>query len=208
MNKIQKLIELVKPYYASDDNAHDWAHIGRVIATARKLIPITGANEEVVLAAIYCHDMVNLPKDHPDRARASELAALKAHPLLTNAGFSDDQIEQIKTAIIEHSFSRGQKPSSLESAIVQDSDRLDTLGAIGILRCASVSTQLKGRFYDPFDPTAEMRELDDKKFMLDHYETKLFKLSELMNTTAAKNLAEKRVEFMRRFVNQLLEEIR
>lgn len=208
MMKIKALGDRVRPFYESDDPSHDWAHIGRVAATAKKLCQGTNAKVECVLAAVYCHDLVNLPKNHPDRAKASELAAEKAEPLLRESGFSEEEISIIKTAVIEHSFSRGLKPSIIESAIVQDSDRLDALGAIGILRCAAVNTQMKSKFYDPFDPFAEDRPLNDKVFMVDHYFEKLFKLPELMITDAGKKEGQKRVDYMKNFLQELGKEIR
>ncbi len=208
MERIKKLAELVRPFYGSDDPAHDWPHIGRVVATAKKLSTGQAVNLDCILAAVYCHDIVNLPKNHPDRSRASELAADKAEPLLREVGFDPDEIAITKTAIIEHSYSRGMKPSSLESAIVQDSDRLDSLGAIGILRCSSVNTLMKAKYYDPFDPFAENRELDDRSFMIDHYFVKLFKLPDLMVTDAGKKEGLTRVEYMKSFLAQLKAEIR
>lgn len=208
MNRIQNLIELVKPYYNSPDPAHDWAHVGRVAATARKLAENENVNLECVLAGVYCHDLINLPKDHPDRKNASTLSAKESEPFLIKVGFSTSEIEIIRKAIVEHSFSKGLKPSCLEAAIVQDADRLDALGAIGILRCAAVNTQMKSNFYDPFDPFAEDRELDDKKFMVDHYFVKLFRLPELMNTEKGKTLAKERVKYMEQFLSELKKEIR
>lgn len=208
MERIQKLIPLIKKYYDTPDPAHDWAHIGRVASTAKKLAEGEKVNLECVLAGVYCHDLVNLPKNHPDRKNASTLAAEKAIPYLTEAGFKDDEIEIIKKAIIEHSFSKGLKPTSLEAAIVQDADRIDSLGAIGVLRCAAVNTQMEATFYDPFDPLAEDRELNDKVFMLDHYFVKLFKLPGLMNTTKGKEIALRRVQYMRSFIEELMGEIR
>lgn len=207
MKRIQQLISLVKPYYNTTDPAHDWAHVGRVAATAKKLSENLDVNIECVLAGVYCHDLINLPKDHPDRKKASTLAALEAEPLLKKCEFSPSEIELIKKAIIEHSFSKGLKPSCLEAAVVQDADRLDALGAIGILRCAAVNTQMKSSFYDPFDPWAEMRELNDRDFMIDHYYVKLFKLPEFMNTEAAKKEAFSRVEVMKTFLGNLAQEI-
>ncbi len=206
MEKIQKLISLVKPYYHSPDPAHDWAHIGRVAKTAQELAKDQMVDLNCVLAAVYCHDLINLPKDHPDRKKASTLSAEEARPLLKDSGFKEEEITLISQAVIEHSFSKGLKPSSLVAQILQDADRLDALGAIGILRCAAVNTQMQSTFYDPFDPIAEERELDDSKFMLDHYYVKLFKLPELMNTSRGKELALMRVEFMKSFVKQLLSE--
>lgn len=208
MNRIQNLIPLVKPFYHTPDPAHDWAHVGRVAKAAQELASDQAVDLECVLAGVYCHDLVNLPKDHPDRKNASTLSAIKAHTLLEVSGFNEQEIETIKKCIIEHSFSKGLKPSCLEAEIVQDADRLDALGAIGILRCAAVNAQMKSTFYDPFDPLAESRELDDKRYMLDHYFVKLFKLPELMNTAKARELAYKRVEFMKEFIKQLMSEVR
>ncbi len=208
MDRIRKLAELVRPFYGSDDPAHDWPHIGRVAATAKKLAEGQKVQLECILAGVYCHDIVNLPKNHPDRSRASELAADKAEPLLKEVGFNASEISLIRSCIIEHSFSRGLKPSSPESAIVQDSDRLDSLGAIGVLRCASVNTLMKSKYYDPFDPFAENRELDDKNFMVDHYYVKLFKLPDLMVTEAGRKEGYLRVEFMKTFLARLGKEIR
>lgn len=208
MKRIQKLIPLVKSYYNTTDPAHDWAHVGRVAATAKQLAENQDVNLECVLAGVYCHDLINLPKDHQDRKNASTLAAKEAGPLLIKAGFNEAEILIIKKAIIEHSFSKGLKPSCLEAAIVQDADRLDALGAIGILRCAAVNTQMKAAFYDPFDPLSEMRELDDKRFMLDHYFVKLFNLPELMNTPQAKAIGFQRIEFMKSFIDEMMREIR
>lgn len=208
MEKIQKLIPLIRSYYGNSDPAHDWPHIGRVAASAKKMCEIEKANLEITLAAVYCHDLVNLPKNHPDRKNASTLAAEEAVPHLKEAGFESDEIERIKNAIIEHSFSKGLKPSSIEAAIVQDADRLDALGAIGILRCAAVNTKMESSFFEPQDPFAEDRPLDDKQYMVDHYFVKLFKLPELMNTEAGKRIALERVGFMTEFLDVLGKEIR
>jgi uncharacterized protein len=208
MKRLELLIPLVKPFYPKDDPAHDWPHIGRVMSTARKLAQGQQVDLPCLLAAVCCHDIVNLPKDHPDRKQASKLAGDKAEPFLKEAGFSQEEIMKIKQIILEHSFSQGLKPSSMEAAILQDADRLDTLGAIGVLRCASVNTQMKSSFYDPFDPLAENRELDDKQFMIDHYFVKIFKLPELMNTDGARLEAQKRVTYMKYFLNTLMSEVR
>jgi uncharacterized protein len=208
MFRVENLKKLVSPFYSPDDPAHDWPHIQRVVANALMLAEGESVDLPCLLAAVYCHDLVNLPKNHPDRSRASQLAAEKAQPLLLKSGFSLEESQKIQQAIIEHSFSKGVKPTSLEAAIVQDADRLDTLGAIGILRCASVNTQMKTSFYDPADPLAQNRELDDKKFMLDHYFVKLFKIPDLMNTKKAKEEADKRMAFMKDFLKTLLIETR
>ncbi len=208
MSRLSLLITLARPFYHSDDPAHDWAHVLRVASNAEVLCKNEGIKSELVLAAVYCHDLVNLAKDHPDRKKASTLSAKAAERILIKSGYNNEEIEIIKQAIIEHSFSKGDKASCLEAAIVQDSDRLDALGSIGILRCAAVNAKMNSKFYDPQDPLAEARVLNDKDFMLDHYFVKLFKLPDLMNTKAAQILAIDRVEFMRNFVKQLMMEVR
>jgi uncharacterized protein len=208
MIRLQTLIGLTKPYYNSPDPAHDWAHVGRVAATAKILCKDTKAQVELTLAAVYCHDLVNLPKNHPDRKSASTLSAQEATKSLNSSGYSSQEQEIIKTAIVEHSFSQGLKPSIIEAAIVQDADRLDALGAIGILRCAAVTTQMKSSFYDPFDPMALWRPLDDSRFMVDHYYVKLFKLPELMNTEKGRQMALERIGLMKNFLTSLVGELR
>ena len=208
MKRLETLIPLVKPFYTPEDPAHDWPHVGRVMATAKKLAEGEAIDHPCLLAAVCCHDIVNLPKNHPERSQASQLAAERAAPLLIQSGFSNEEIKKIQQYVIEHSFSKGLKPTSLEAAILQDSDRLDTLGAIGILRCASVNTQMKSSFYEPFDPLAEARELDDKKYMVDHYFVKIFKLPEMMNTQKGKVEAQKRVDYMKDFLSTLMGEIK
>ncbi len=203
----QSLIEEIRPYYEAQDPGHDWAHIQRVVATASMLAEKESALKEVVIPAAYLHDIVNVPKNHPERSRASTLAADKAIKLLEKHLSDPQYFARIHQAIIEHSFSKGLTPSSIESACVQDADRLDALGAIGILRCTAVNVEMKAKFYDPEDPWALQRELNDKEWMLDHYEVKLLKLQDSFVTAQGRLEAVRRTLFMRAFLNQLKIEI-
>ena len=203
----QTLIEKIKPYYEAQDPGHDWAHILRVTKTAEALARSENADLAVVLPAAFLHDIVNVPKDHLERNRASTLAADKAIKLLTEVKYDETKFEKIHQAIVEHSWSKGLKPSTIESACVQDADRLDALGSIGVLRCTAVNVQMKSHFYDPADPFAEQRELNDKNFMIDHYFVKLLKISESLQTNGAKIEGQRRTEFMRYFLDQLKTEI-
>ena len=207
MHRFDQVFAAARPLYPTDDPGHDLAHIERVLASCRRLGPPEGARLELLLAAAAVHDLVNVPKNHPDRPRAGELAAEKARPLLADAGFSSDEIAAIARAVAEHSFSRGARPSSVESAVLQDADRLDALGAVGIMRCLSCGALMGARYYDRADPLARHRAPDDRAFSLDHFFVKLFKLPALMNTAAGRAEAERRVAFMRTFVAQLATEI-
>lgn len=207
MHRFAHVFAAARPLYPTDDPGHDLAHIERVLASCRQLGPAEGARLELLLAAAAVHDLVNIPKDHPDRPRASELAAEKARPLLVAAGFASDEIAVISQAVIEHSFSRGAKPSAIESAVLQDADRLDALGAVGIMRCLSCGALMGAKYYDAADPLAVRRAHDDRAYSLDHFFVKLFKLPALMNTAAGRAEAERRVAFMRTFVAQLETEL-
>jgi uncharacterized protein len=139
----------------SDDGSHDRSHLQRV---ARNAIEIAGdeqgCDRAVLTAAIILHDCVAVEKNSPDRSRASRLAAVRARGILAGAGWAPAQIDQAAHAIEAHSFSAGIAPSTLEARIVQDADRLDAIGAIGIARCFYVAGRMGARLYDPADPTA------------------------------------------------------
>lgn len=190
-----------------NDAAHDIAHTERVVSNAKKLLKKENADKEIVIAATWLHDCVNLPKDHPDRDKSSALAAENAANFLESVDFDNNKIEAVKHAIETHSFSSGKIPKTIEAEIVQDADRLDALGAIGIARCFIVAGNMNRPIYESKDPFCNKRSPDDSKWTIDHFYTKLFKLPDLMNTDSAKKEAEKRVEFMHRFIDVLREEI-
>nr|MCU0650475.1 HD domain-containing protein [Gemmatimonadaceae bacterium] len=120
------------------DAAHDHCHVWRVVATAERLAAIEGARLDVVRPAAWLHDCVVVPKDAPHRARASRLAADEAVRLLAAWGFGALPLDEIAHAIAAHSFSAGIAPRTLEARVVQDADRLDALGAIGLARCLAL----------------------------------------------------------------------
>lgn len=189
------------------DLAHDLNHVLRVVKTAKQLCKLEGAKLEVVLPAAYLHDCFSFAKNHPDRASSSKVAADKALTYLGEIGYPQEYFSQISHAIVAHSFSANVKPETLEAQIVQDADRLDALGAIGIARCLQVSTNLGVSLYHSADPFARHRELNDKLHSVDHFYVKLLKLKDSMNTPSAKEEAERRTAFMQTYLKQLDSEI-
>lgn len=185
------------------DPAHDLNHVLRVVKTVRELCLKEQADLLVALPAAYLHDCFTFPKNHPERASSSAVAAEKAVKFLRSINYPVEKLEAIKHAIIAHSFSAGIKPTTIEAQIVQDADRLDALGAIGVSRCLQVSSSFGASLYHSEDPYAEHRALDDKSFTLDHFQVKLFKLAEQMHTYSAKQEAARRVQFMKLYVQQL-----
>src|SRR5687767_1027434 len=122
-----------------DDPGHDLHHALRVALAAVRigatLDPAVPAR--LAVAAALLHDVVNVPKDSPERARASELCAVETRRILPRHGFDDAEIAAIADAIRDHSFSRGAIPTTLLGCALQDADRLEALGAIGMMRCIS-----------------------------------------------------------------------
>jgi uncharacterized protein len=153
----------------------------------------------VVQAACYLHDLVNLPKDHPDRSRASSMAARRASEKLAEAGFPADRLAAVAHAIETHSFSAGIAPETLEAKIVQDADRLDALGAVGLARLFYTAGRMGSALAHPADPLALHRPADDRSFALDHIELKLARLPGSMQTAAGCRLGERRLDYIRGF---------
>ncbi len=189
------------------DGSHDIGHFRRVWHQASVIAAKEGGDLEILAAAAWLHDLVNPPKNSPERSRASALSAEAAASILEAAGFPKAKIPAVKHAILAHSFSARIEPETREAMILQDADRLDALGAIGIARSFCTAGQLGTPLFDSDDPLAEKRSLDDSAYALDHFEIKLFRIAESLRTRTAKRIAEQRVDFMTRFIKQLFDEI-
>ncbi|OFZ26719.1 MAG: hydrolase [Bdellovibrionales bacterium RIFOXYB1_FULL_37_110] len=185
-----------------DDGSHDVSHFKRVWKTAQKLMT-EETDELVILASCYFHDIVCYPKNHPKRSCSSREAALKAEKILLAMNFPTDKIENIKHCIEAHSFSANIPPQTMEAKIVQDADRMEALGAIGLARVFYVAGQLGQKLFDDIDPFAHKRNFDDKKYALDHFNIKLLKLPETMQTEKGKDEANKRKDLLLRFMDDL-----
>ncbi|NUM89773.1 MAG: HD domain-containing protein, partial [Bdellovibrionales bacterium] len=188
------------------DPAHDIPHLYRValwtIRLAGRLVPTRNA-----VAAALLHDLVNVPKNSPMRSRASELSAEKARPLLTELGFPSDDVSDICAAIRDHSFSRGARPTSPLGEALQDADRLEALGAIGIARCFATGGRMGISLWHPDDPWAQSRPLNDATYSLDHFFAKLLKLPDTFLTEAGREEAHRRAARLARYIDQLGEEL-
>lgn len=189
------------------DVAHDLAHIQRVVKVARQLACEEQADLAVVIPAAYLHDCVSLPKDHAQRHLASTLAGDKAVAFLSSIAYPEKYYDAIHHAIRAHSFSAMIDPQSLEAKIVQDADRLDALGAIGIARCMQVSGALNRTLYASDDPFCEERKPDDARYSIDHFYNKLFQIADSLNTPSARLEGRRREKIMRTFLEQLALEI-
>lgn len=199
----------LKNHHQHQDAAHDVCHFRRVWATAQKLAADDDVDMLVILTACYFHDIVSLAKNHPQRQRSSILAAEETRRLLREEfeQFPAEKIEVVCHAIAAHSFSAQIAPLTTEAKIVQDADRLEALGAIGLARVFAVSGALGVALFDGEDPFAQHRPLDDKRYALDHFQTKLLKLPQTMQTARGKQLAQHNAHFLVEFMAKLSAEL-
>ncbi len=198
-NEVKKRIE--------NDPAHDFEHTIRVYKNAQKICKKEKSNEKLILSAALLHDIASYPKSDKRSKISSIESAKKSKKILEKFDFSKEDITIISDAIHDHSFSQNKIPKSLEGKILQDADRLDALGAIGIARVFATGGSLKRPFYNIDDPFCKRRIPDDNTWTVDHFFRKLFKLESLMNTKSGKAEAKKRTRILKEFLNQLKQEL-
>ncbi|WP_285425556.1 MULTISPECIES: HD domain-containing protein [unclassified Pseudomonas] len=189
------------------DGSHDVSHLHRVWSNVCAIRDKEGGDPQLLLAATLLHDCVAIEKNSPFRSSASRLAAAKATELLSQMGWDEERTQAVAHAIESHSYSANITPHTLEAKILQDADRLDAIGMIGVARLFYVSGRMGSHLYDPSDPQAERRALDDKRFAVDHFKTKIFTLAEGFQTTTGKRMARIRHDRAQRFLQELMEEI-
>lgn len=208
MNEFEELIKRKMELIANnDDPAHDILHLKRVVRTAKQLAKSENACLDVVVPAAWLHDFVVVPKDSPQRKLASKISAEKAIEFLREINYPDKYHSEIFHAIEGHSFSANIEVKTIEAKIVQDADRLDGLGAVGIARCFITAGLLKRPLYSEEDPFCRERVPDDQKFTLDHFYKKLFKVADTLKTEAGIREGKKRVQIMKEYLEYLNLEI-
>ncbi|OUR99738.1 hypothetical protein A9Q84_01560 [Halobacteriovorax marinus] len=188
------------------DSSHDLHHFKRVWNLSQKICD-ESCDKLVLLAASYFHDIVSFPKNHPDRSISSIRAAEKTMEILGEMNFPKDKLPGVFHAIEAHSYSANIETTTMEARVIQDADRMESLGSIGLARTFYVSGLMGSSLFESNDPFAKKRELDDKSFAVDHFYVKLLKLQDLMKTEKGRELAKKRTLVMTDFLDQLKEEL-
>jgi uncharacterized protein len=190
------------------DLAHGWEHIHRVYHLALHLAEQEHADGLIVGMAALLHDLGRTTRD-PTRSHA-ERSAVLGTKLLAPYDFPLDTQHAIVHAILAHSYRHGIEPATLEARVLYDADRLDSLGACGVMRWAMTTKHgrwKETRTYHPNDPFALWRVPDGQHYLLDRFFTKLLKLQEAMTTETGRAMAEHRIAFMRRYVQELQQEL-
>ncbi|MDB6143926.1 MAG: phosphohydrolase [Pseudomonas sp.] len=190
-----------------NDGSHDVSHIHRVWKNAYAIQREEGGCLEMLLAATILHDCVPVEKNSPLRSQASRLSAEKASMVLAALGWSAENVRRVAHAIETHSFSANIPPTTLEAKILQDADRLDAIGMVGVARCFYTAGRMGSGLYDYTDPTASSREYQDKRFAIDHFHTKLLKLASDFQTHTGARLATERHQRLQRFLDEFMDEV-
>ncbi len=190
-----------------DDPGHDLAHALRVALWTIVLGEPLGVDPREAVAAALLHDVVNLPKNSPQRHLASEMSAAVASDELPTYGFDAEAVRRIAEAVRDHSFSRGVVPETALGQALQDADRLEALGALGLFRCVSTGTRMGARYFDDDDPFARDRPLDDRAYSVDHFYAKLLTLPDTMRTEAGRTEARRRAAFLEQTLAALASEL-
>jgi uncharacterized protein len=178
-----------------------------------RLAPEAGAEQDLAGAAALVHDLVAIPKDSPNRSLGGEQSAIAAQPLLKHVGYKAHEVATIVSAVQTSSWSRGRAPTNSVGVVLQDADRLDAIGALGVMRCIATAQHMSkpdrpGRFYEPDDPQAKQsRTLNDRRQALDHFRAKLLTLAEGMHLQTARAEAAKRHADMVRFIESVGREL-
>ncbi len=195
----ERLLAALGP--SGNDGSHDRSHLLRVWRNAMAIADQEAGcqpgdnlafDRDILAAAVILHDCVAVEKNAPERSRASRLAAARARTIVAELGWDAARTDRLAHAIEAHSYSAGIAPRSLEARILQDADRLDAIGMVGAARCFYIAGRMGSALYDPADPLAEHRPLDDKAFAIDHFAAKLFKLADGFQTETGKALARDR----------------
>ena len=207
MNSLAVLRNQVKTMMANNDPAHDFEHVLRVYVNAEKICVKEKVEKKLVLTATLLHDIVSFPKTDKRSKTSSTKSAVKAKKILQKLNYSIGERKIIIDAIESHSFSKNKKPTTIEGKILQDADRLDALGAIGIARTFAVAGAENRSFYNTNDPFCSSRKADDKLWAVDHFFKKLLLLETKMNTKSAKIEAKQRTKIIKKFLNDFKKEI-
>ncbi len=207
MKTLTILQNQVKTMMANNDPAHDFEHVLRVYANAEKICIKEKVEKKLVLTSALLHDIVSFHKTNKRSKTSSTKSAIKAKKILFKLNYSSYEIKIITDAIENHSFSKNKKPITIEGKILQDADRLDALGAIGIARTFAVAGAENRSFYNPNDPFCSSRKADDQVWAVDHFFKKLLLLEGKMNTKSAKIEAKRRTKIIKKFLNDFKQEI-
>ncbi len=208
-NIIRETIDFVKKTLAHAEGGHDWWHIYRVWKTAKQIAKIENVDSFIVELGALLHDIADSKFNDGDET----IGPKTAEDFLKSKNIKQDTIEHVVAIIKNISFKGGkeiQKFNSLELDIIQDADRLDAIGAIGIARTFNYGGFINREIYNPeIQPNLKMTKEEYKNSSaptINHFYEKLLLLKDRMNTKTGKEMATERHKFMEEYLNQFYKE--
>jgi uncharacterized protein len=205
---VTKTADMIKEKFTGEGSGHDWWHIYRVWQTAKTIAASENANVTVVELGALLHDIA----DYKFHGGDEEIGGKVTREWLSSIGADQETINQVVHIVDNVSFKGGgeNKMQSLEGKIVQDADRLDGIGAMGIARCFAYGGHKGHEIYNPeISPRLNMTKEEyksHKSTQINHFYEKLLLLKDLMNTSTGKELAQDRHEFMELYLQQFFAE--
>ncbi|MEM0372257.1 MAG: HD domain-containing protein [archaeon] len=205
MNAISLVKKIVEKELRKNGD-HDYSHTMRVYANAMKIAKKEKCDPEIVALASLLHDI-----SEGEGHRMHHLSSAKrAREILTELKCPERVISGVERAVLAHRFSMPPEPSTIEAKIVQDADRLDALGAVGIARCFSFGGRFNRKLYDERNLIREKTNPKKSRTQasVDHFYLKLLNLKDKMHTKTARKIALERTKFMEKYLKQFGKEIR
>ncbi len=184
---------------------HDKSHVDRVYNMAVRIAKEENADLDVIKAAALLHDIARAEEDEGHIVDHALEGAKRAKEVLVKVGFPNEKIAQVIYCIEVHRFKKGLKAESLEASILQDADRLDIIGAIGIARTFTRAGWSNLPIYDPLIPPKKTYD-GESLTSVNHVYEKILKVKDTVNTKTAKKIAVQRHKFVQQFLTRLLKE--
>lgn len=206
MDLIEKTREFVASFLEGEPSSHDMGHINRVEALCLEIQKEEGGDPLILRLAALLHD-VGVVKEHEEGGDHALYSAEIASEFLRKAGLGKDFIEAVASCILTHRFSGGKSPETTEARILQDADRLDALGAVGIFRAVfSMGALRMLKHTTGIDKGISKKTVyvdDPIEGFNEYMRYKPFTIPEKLNTNASKRIAEERLKIMRLYLEAL-----
>lgn len=206
-------LEQARQWYPAFDAVHGFDHIERVYALCQQIGEKEGADMEILLAAALLHDSQG---SHPQKGQRNEhhlRSAEFADTILSEQGWAPERIQAVQHCIRAHRYRRGEgeAPQTLEAKVLFDADKLDVIGAVGVVRALAYAFQVGQPAF--LEPSQTFRESGKKENGEGHsayheYLFKLKKISAVLYTPTAQKIAKDRQQFLNSFFDELATEIR
>jgi uncharacterized protein len=205
MDLIVQTREFVSGLLEGEPSTHDMSHIERVEKLCLHIRETEGGDRQVLQLAALLHD-TGIIREHKEGGNHAVYSAEIAREFLTDRGLEESVVEHVASCVLTHRFSRGMQAGTIEAMILQDADRLDALGAVGIFR-SLVSMGALRALKSTIGTVKEtsMNAYTDDPFdgFYDYMERKPFRIMERLNTQTAKEIAEQRLRIMHLYLEEL-----